>query len=388
MKIDASKFEEKAPQCSYSAELVSRPEYGRYLEDFKEGEVFFHPRSFTIDRSFAQEYSTVFHEANPIFLSSHVAQAHGFSDLLVHPMMVFNIALCLGVQNNSEKAIANLGYYQVNFLKSVYPGDSLTARSRVINTRDRGEGKPGIVHVETICLNQNNESVLQYERKIMVPPRGSESTSATTSQTNDFPIVKNPQIDLPDFQPLPEDIKKLTCSNTYFEDFSQNQIIIHKNMRTITDEHIPWTYRMGNTHPLHYDRIYSQGLSGKMSGEPIVYGGLVFGWLIGLGSRDLSENMLWDLGYSEGYHTQPAISGDTVGSISRILDACDGPVPNTGILHIQLVGVKNISTSEAFEKFGEDLFIKEGNKKELGKDKIPEKIFEIERKILIKRKSY
>lgn len=50
-------------------------------------------------------------------------------------------------------------------------------------------------------------------------------------------------------------------------------------MRTITDEHVPWTYRMGNTHPLHYDRLYSSGLSGPMSGEPIVYGGLVFGWL-------------------------------------------------------------------------------------------------------------
>ncbi|PKL31088.1 MAG: acyl dehydratase, partial [Spirochaetae bacterium HGW-Spirochaetae-10] len=117
-----------------------------------------------------------------------------------------------------------------------------------------------------------------------------------------------------------------------------------------------------------------------------VYGGLVFGWLAGLASRDTAENMLWDLGYTEGYHTQPAFAGDTVGSISRILKTEDGPIPGTGIVHIQLIGVKNMLTMEAVQKFGEDLFIKENNKKDLGKEKIPEKIFEIERKLLIKKR--
>jgi 2-methylfumaryl-CoA hydratase len=80
-----------------------------------------------------------------------------------------------------------------------------------------------------------------------------------------------------------------------------------------------WTYLVGNTHPLHFDRVYSTGLSGKMSGEPIVYGGLVFAWLEGLASRDVSENALWELGFTEGYHTQPAVSGDTVAALSRVV---------------------------------------------------------------------
>lgn len=383
--IQTSLFEEKAPSTPYRADNICKPEYGRYLEDFHDGDIYIHPRSFTIGRSFAQEYATVFHEANPLFLSTHYAQAHGFNDLLVHPMQVFNIALSLGVQNNSEKAIANLGYYDVNFLQPVYPGDSLTARSKVLSKRDRGEGKPGIVHVRTICQNQNDDVVLQYERKIMVPPRGSAAeTSANT--TASFASIEKPVIALPELHKPAEAFLSQTGPNTYFEDFKAGQIIVHKNMRTITDEHVPWTYRMGNTHPLHYDRIYSMGLSGKMSGEPIVYGGLVFGWLVGLASRDLTENMLWDLGYTEGYHTQPAISGDTVGAISRILETGDGPLPGTGILYIQLIGVKNIATAQALENFGEELFIKEGQKKKSGKDKIPAKIFEIERKILIKKK--
>ncbi|HMU82383.1 MAG TPA: MaoC family dehydratase [Leptospiraceae bacterium] len=387
-KFPLNSFPELAPSHPADISKSIQKEYGRTLDDFVDGDVFLHPRAFTIDRTFAQEFATVFHESSPLFLSAPYAQAHGFADMLVHPLQVFNVILSLGVQNNSEKAIANLGYYNVQFLKPVYPGDTLTGRTRVLSKKVRGEGKPGIVHVNTLGLNQRGEVVIQYERKIMIPPGDGKSAPKRGDANLPFPVVKDPSCELPDAKSLSTDMKHHTLSNTYFEDFEAGQILVHKNMRTITDEHVPWTYRMGNTHPLHYDRLYSAGLSGPMSGEPIVYGGLVFGWLCGLASRDLTENMLWDLGYTEGYHTAPAISGDTVGSISRIVAKEEGPMPNTGILHVQLIGVKNVKTKEAFDKHGADLFIKENDKKDMGKEKIPEKIFEIERRILLKKKGY
>ncbi len=376
-----------SPQLPAALDNVTKPEYGRYLEDFNEGDVFIHPRAITVDRTFAQEYSTVFHEANPLFLSAPYAKANGFQDLLVHPLQVFNIVLSLGVQNNSEKAIANLGYYNVNFLRPVYPGDTIRARSRVVSRKERGPGSPGIVHVKTLGTDQNDQVVIQYERKIMIPPRGSADPGRRGEPNAPFSPVDSPSVELPDAPKLSDEMLRHTMRNTYYEDFKVGQIIVHKNMRTITDEHVPWTYRMGNTHPLHYDKLYSKSLSGPMSGEPIVYGGLVFGWLAGLASRDVTENMLWDLGYHEGYHTQPAVSGDTVGSITRIIGMSDGPVKGAGLVQMQLIGVKNITTPEALEKFGADLFIKENDKKALGKDKIPEKIFEIERRVLLKRRS-
>lgn len=383
-QFDWKNIQELAPGSAATLDQVIVPEYGRFLDDFRDGDVFLHPRAFTIDRSFAQEYSTTFHEANPLFLSAPYAQAHGFADLLVHPMMVFNVVLSLGVQNNSEKAIANLGYYNVAFLKPVYPGDTITARSKVLSKRDRGEGKPGIVHVRTLGLNQKGEVVLQYERKIMIPPRKGGSAKHGDPGAP-FPEVTAPAVQLPDYKKPGADFNGYTWAGTYFENFKPGQIYVHKNMRTITDEHVPWTYRMGNTHPLHYDRLYSTGLSGPMSGEPIVYGGLVFGWLYGLASRDISENALWDLGFTEGYHTQPAFGGDTVGAISRVLSVEDGPIAGTGVVQMQLIGVKNIRTQEALDKFGADLFVKENDKKDLGKEKISEKIFEIERRLLIKK---
>ena len=357
-------------------EKIRTPQYGRVLEDFTEGEVFCHPRGITIDRAFAVEFATTFMEANPLYLNSEFAKAHGFKDLLVSPMMVLNLAISLGVQNDSEKAMANLGYYDVEFPQAVYPGDTLRGFTKVLKRQDR-DGKPGIVTIRTVAVNQKDEAVCQYNRKIMVAPGGKKS-EPTTVTGQKFPETKSAQPSLPSVKSYPRD---LTGTQTYFEDFTVGEIIVHPNGRTITDEHIGWTYRLMNTHPLHYDRLFTQGAKLSGTGEPVVYGGLVFAWLCGLASRDISENALWDLGYTEGYHTQPVYAGDTVHAISRVLAKED-----KGVVQFQLIGVKNITGREALQKFGTDLFAKENDKKDLGKEKLPEKIFEIERQLLIKKK--
>ena len=382
--IPYPQFNELAPAQAANLEKVKYPQYGRVLEDFKQGEVFCHPRGVTIYPAFAVEFATTFMETNPLYTNAEYAKAHGFRDLVVSPLMVMNIALSLGVQNDSEKAIANLGYYNVCFVKPVYPGDTLRALTKVLDRKAK-EGKPGIVTIRTIALNQKEELVLQYDRKIMVAAAGKESEPSTVAG-QPFPEQAQPQVELP--AALKAYPKNLTGVRSYFENFNVGDIIVHANGRTITDEHYPWTYRVMNTHPLHYDRLYSTARSGAMSGEPIVYGGLVFAWLAGLASRDVSENSLTDLGYTEGYHTQPAVSGDTVYAISRVLAKEEGPAGlHAGVVTFQLIGIKNIRPKEALEKYGADLFLKENNKKDLGKEKIPEKIFEIERRLLIKHAS-
>jgi len=376
-------FNEQAPQQKIDLARTKYPEYGRVLEDFEVGEVFCHPRGITITESFAIEFATTFMEANPLYLNQEYAKAHGFKDLVVSPLLVMNVALSLGVQNDSEKAIANLGYYNVCFAKPVYPGDTLCSKTLVLDRKVK-EGKPGIVTIRTLAVNQQGETVLQYDRKIMVAGAGKKS-EASTLAGEPFPELKQLSIELPEAKKAYP--KNLTGVRSYFEDFKVGDIIVHANGRTITDEHFPWTYRVMNTHPLHYDRLYSTARTGAMSGEPIVYGGLVFAWLAGLASRDISENSLVDFGYTEGYHTQPAISGDTVYAISRVLAKEDGPQGyEAGVVTFQLIGVKNIRAKPALEKYGADLFIKENNKKEMGKEKIPEKIFEIERRLLIKKR--
>ena len=377
---------EVAGSVAVNLEWARRPQYGRYLDEFVPGQVFVHPRGYTFDRGPMLDFARVFMQCNPLYLNLEYAKAHGFPDLPASPQMVFNVVLSLGVHNDSEKAIANLGYYNVQFLRPVYPGDTLRGYTKVMDRKARGKDKPGIVLIRTLGINQHNQVVLQYERKIMVGYRGDRlpTTPAPTTPV-EFPWVEHPVAELPiNTGGYPS---QLTGPNTYFEDFSLGDLIIHANGRTITDEHMPWTYLVGNTHPLHFDRVYSTGLSGKMSGEPIVYGGLVFAWLEGLASRDVSENALWELGFTEGYHTQPAVSGDTVAALSRVV--ATETLPNTdtaGIVAFQFIGVKNISAAAALETYGADLFIKENDKQKLSKEKLSNKIFEIERRLLIKRR--
>jgi 2-methylfumaryl-CoA hydratase len=378
--------EEISADIPIDLEKTRQPQYGRYLDELDPGQVFEHPRGYTFDTTNMLDFARTYMQANPLYLNAQYARAHGFADLLASPQMVFNVTLSLGVQNDSEKAIANLGYYQVQFIRAVYPGDTLRAFTKVLERRDRGPDKPGITRIRTVSVNQNDEVVLQYERKIMVAWRGDRlPTTPAPDVTVDFPGEDAPEVQLPltdgHFAP------GLTGPNTYFEDYNPGDIIVHANGRTITEEHMALTYLVGNSHPLHFDRIFSSGLSGKMSGEPIVYGGLVFAWLDGLASRDVSEHAVWELGFTEGYHTQPAFAGDTVGALSRILAVEDVPgVEGYGIVTMQLIGVKNISAAAALEKHGADLFIKEDTKRGLGKDKITDKIFEIERRLLIKRR--
>lgn len=377
---------ELAGDVQINLDQVRAPQYGRYLDEFVPGQVFVHPRGFSFERSTMLDFARIFMQANPLYLNADYARACGFPDLPASPQMVFNVVLSLGVQNDSEKAIANLGYYNVQFSRPVYAGDTLRAFTRVVDRKERGEDKPGIVLIRTLGVNQQGQVVLQYERKIMVSWRGSRPpTTPASDEPVEFPWVENPNLELPLANTsFPED---LTGPNTYFEDFSPGDIIVHPNGRTITDEHMALTYWVGNTHPLHFDRVFSTGLSGKMSGEPIVYGGLVFAWLEGLASRDVSENALWELGFTEGYHTQPAVSGDTVAGLSRVLVA--EPLADNerlGIVTLQFIGVKNVSAAQALETHGADLFIKENNKQKLGKEKINQKIFEIERRLLVKRR--
>lgn len=387
MKLEIGLQEELAPQVPVEMEAVRRPEYGHFLESFIPGTTFIHPRGLTIYPAFAQTFATTFMQANPLYLNEPYARAHGFSGLPLSPLMVLNVALSLGVQNDSEKAIAHLGYYNVEFPRPAYAGDTLSSETTVLSRRFRGvdgdgQPRPGIVRVRTRGYNRRGETVVCYERAILLPAEQAASADDEGAQGT----APEETMPLPLSLPLTQTEVAVprTGKESYFEAFSEAEIILHANGRTVTDEHLAWTYRLGNTHPLHYDRVYCAARTGPLSGQPIVYGGLVFAWLEGLASRDTSENALWDLGYTEGYHTQPVVAGDTLYAISRVLRTEEGPVElGGGIITLQLVGVKNVSAAEAFARYGEALFEKEQDKPH--DRRLKEKVFEIERRLLVKK---
>jgi acyl dehydratase len=77
------------------------------------------------------------------------------------------------VTDLSQNAVANLGWDEVRMPHPVFEGDTLYARSEVLETREsRSRSNVGIVRVKTTGSNQEGTVVLEFERTFMVYKRG------------------------------------------------------------------------------------------------------------------------------------------------------------------------------------------------------------------------
>ena len=159
-----------------------------------------------------------------------------------------------------------------------------------------------------------------------------------------------------------------------FEDFNEGDVILHSTGRTVGEsEHMQLTILTRNSHPLHFDEVYSRERS--FARTRVVEGGLVFAWAASLASRDTTASALWELGYDKGSHPGPVLAGDTLYAASRVIEKRDHS-DRAGIVRFQLVGVKN-ERPAALMNQGMNLF----------EAKFEQKIFEIERTVLLPKRT-
>ena len=86
--------------------------------------------------------------------------------------LVFAIAIGMSVADVSGRAIANLEIERIVHEAPTFNGDTVYARSTVLDLRESRQGDRGIVSVETVAENQRGERVLTFRRKVLVPKRG------------------------------------------------------------------------------------------------------------------------------------------------------------------------------------------------------------------------
>ncbi len=75
-------------------------------------------------------------------------------------------------------------------------------------------------------------------------------------------------------------------------------------------------------------------------GRRVVYGGVVLSFVVGLASEDTSENALAELEMDNGRHTNPVFHGDTLYAESTVLEKRDADRPDAGVVKFKLVGKK------------------------------------------------
>ena len=102
---------------------------GRYLEDFRAGELIKHWPGRTI-RDFDDTWFTLMTmNTNPLHFDEHFASQSQHGRCLVNGTLVFAIAVGMSVRDVSENAIANLEYEKVLHHAPTYHGDTIYAES-------------------------------------------------------------------------------------------------------------------------------------------------------------------------------------------------------------------------------------------------------------------
>jgi hypothetical protein len=91
-----------------------------------------------------------------------------------------SLAIVLGMTVNdvSGKAIANLGWKEINLTGPVFPGDTLYAESELLEKREsKSRPTQGIVTVRTSAYKQDGSPVMNFIRSALVPKRGMRPTT-------------------------------------------------------------------------------------------------------------------------------------------------------------------------------------------------------------------
>ncbi|MBI3073205.1 MAG: MaoC family dehydratase [Deltaproteobacteria bacterium] len=148
---------------------------GRFYEDFAVGQIIAHPRGRTVEAGDAILFTTSMMNTNPLYFNAHRAREAGHPAMVIDPLYVWNIVFGMTVEDLSFNVFGagNLGYPTIEFVKAVYPGDTLYAESEVLDvTPWKKRDDCGVVHVRTIGTRPGGDVVLRYERKILVKKRG------------------------------------------------------------------------------------------------------------------------------------------------------------------------------------------------------------------------
>jgi itaconyl-CoA hydratase len=151
--------------------LVAR---GRAFEDFTAGQVLVHHWGRTLTAGDNALFCAATCHWSPMYLNAEYARAHGHPDVVVNPMLVLCTAVGLSVEDLSEAGGPFLAVEDCTFHRPLYPGDTVTARSTVIEARPSAS-RPGagVVTWRTEARDQRGELVLDFRRTNLVARRAS-----------------------------------------------------------------------------------------------------------------------------------------------------------------------------------------------------------------------
>lgn len=317
---------------------TSKTRSGNFFEDFQIGQEIFHATPRTITDGDAAVYQGLFGSRFALNSASTFAASLGFERSPVDSLLVFHIVFGRTVPDVSLNAIANLGYAAGVFGRPVFTGDTITAVSRVTGLKEISNGKFGVVYVRSTGTNQDGDTVMEFDRWVMVRKRnpGPPAQAPVVPELDES--VSATQLVVP-WSVTEGYNSTLSGSEFLWDDYSIGEQIDHVDAVTIEDsDHMTACRLFQNTAKVHFNHhVERDGRFGKR----IVYGG----YLISI-ARSLSFNGLANAqtiaAINGGAHTAPSFAGDTIYAWSEVLDKMAlANQPTVGALRVRTVAVKD-----------------------------------------------
>ena len=145
---------------------------GRFLEDFQVGDVYRHAHGRTITQTDNTWFTLLTNNTHDVHYNADYASRTEFGKPLVVSTLTLAIVTGLSVPDVSQNAVANLGWEGVRLPAPVFAGDTIYAESEVLEVRpSRSRLGQGIVRVRTRGFNQDDVTVLEFERSVLVYAR-------------------------------------------------------------------------------------------------------------------------------------------------------------------------------------------------------------------------
>jgi itaconyl-CoA hydratase len=142
---------------------------GRFFEDFEVGDIYRSRLGRTVSEVDNTWFTNLTMNTNQSHFNVPFAEQSPFGKVLVNSCFTLALVTGLSVTDVSENAMANLAWDDIRLPKPVFVGDTIWCESEVLEKRE-SESRPyiGIVGIRSRGINQRQEVVCEFRRKMMI----------------------------------------------------------------------------------------------------------------------------------------------------------------------------------------------------------------------------
>ena len=310
---------------------------GLFFEDYRVGQVIDHAVPRTVGTGERALYHALYPARHALYSSDHFAQNCGLPQSPLDDLIAFHVVFGKTVPDISLNAVANLGYAEARWLRPVYPGDTLRARSTVIGVKQNSSGKTGVVWVRREGFNQADEMGMSFVRWVMVRKRDAAAPAPQTVVPTLGQAVLASDLSVPFGLNFANYNIDLAGSSYLYSDYTIGEVIDHVDGVTLSEaEHMMATRLWQNTAKVHFDA------TARPDGLRLIYGGHVISMARALSFNGLGNAQIL-AAINGGAHANPCFAGDTLRAWSEVLDKSETSNPSVGALRLRLVAHKGVS---------------------------------------------